>query len=273
MTVNPADFEYIRRFVQQHSAIVLDDTKEYLVTSRLEPLAKRECTGSLDELVRRLRTRAWGDLHSQVVEAMTTNETSFFRDGGPFEALRKEILPALIKRAEPTRQLDIWSAASSSGQEAFSIAMLIDHNFPALAGWKVQVLGTDLAQSMVSRARTGVFKQLEVNRGLPAPMLIKYFEREGLDWKVKDVVRRRTAFHQMSLTDRWTSIPPMDVVFLRNVLIYFDVATKRQILERVRRVLRPDGALFLGSGETTLNLDDNFQPVQFEKTMFYRLKK
>jgi chemotaxis protein methyltransferase CheR len=271
--VNPADFDYIRRFVLQHSAIVLDDTKEYLVTSRLEPLAKREGSNTLDELVRRLKTRAWGELHEQVVEAMTTNETSFFRDGGPFEALRRQILPAIIKRAEATRQLDIWSAASSSGQEAFSIGMLIDHHFPALSSWRVQILGTDLAQSMVQRAREGVFKQLEVNRGLPAPMLVKYFERHGLDWRVKDVVRRRTAFRQMSLTESWTSIPPMDVVFLRNVLIYFDVSTKRQILERVRKVLRPDGVLFLGSGETTLSLDDQFQPVQFEKTLYYQLKK
>jgi len=271
--VNPADFEFIRRFVLQHSAIVLDETKEYLVTSRLEPLAKREVSGSIDELVRRLRTKAWGDLHAQVVEAMTTNETSFFRDGGPFEALRRQILPAIIKRAESTRQLDIWSAASSSGQEAFSIGMLLDHHFPALASWRVQILGTDLASSMVQRARAGVFKQLEVNRGLPAPMLIKYFEREGIDWKIKDVIRRRTTFQQMSLTEPWTSVPKMDVVFLRNVLIYFDVSTKRQILERVRRVLRPDGALFLGSGETTLNLDDHFQPVQFEKTIYYQLKR
>jgi len=271
--VNPADFEFIRRFVLQHSAIVLDETKEYLVTSRLEPLAKREVSGSIDELVRRLRTKAWGDLHTQVVEAMTTNETSFFRDGGPFEALRRQILPAIIKRAESTRQLDIWSAASSSGQEAFSIGMLLDHHFPALGNWRVQILGTDLAAGMVQRARAGVFKQLEVNRGLPAAMLIKYFEREGIDWKIKDVIRRRTTFQQMSLTEPWTSIPQMDVVFLRNVLIYFDVSTKRQILERVRRVLRPDGALFLGSGETTLNLDDRFQPVQFEKTIYYQLKR
>lgn len=271
--MNPSDFEFIRRFVLQHSAIVLDETKEYLVTSRLEPLAKREGSGSIDELVRRLKTRAWGDLHAQVVEAMTTNETSFFRDGGPFEALRRQILPGLIKRAEPTRQLDIWSAACSSGQEAFSIGMLIDHNFPALASWRVKILGTDLALGMVQRARGGIFKQLEVNRGLPAAMLIKYFERSGVDWRIKDSIRGRTAFHQMSLTEPWTTIPQMDVVFLRNVLIYFDVSTKRQILERVRRVLRPDGALFLGSGETTLNLDDNFYPVQFEKTIYYQLKR
>jgi chemotaxis protein methyltransferase CheR len=271
--VNPADFDYIRRFVRQHSAIVLDETKEYLVTSRLEPLARREGTGSLDELVRRLKAHAWGDLHAQVVEAMTTNETSFFRDGGPFEALRREILPPIVKRALATRQLDIWSAASSSGQEAYSIAMLLDHHFPALTSWKIQILGTDLALTMIQRARAGLYKQLEVNRGLPAPMLVKYFERDGVDWKVKDTIRRRTSFQQMSLTERWTAIPPMDVVFMRNVLIYFDIATKRQILERVRRVLRPDGVLFLGSGETTLNIDDSFQPVQFEKTMFYRLRR
>jgi len=179
-------------------------------------------------------------------------------------------LPALIKRAEPTRQLDIWSAASSRGQEAFSVAMLIDHHFPALSSWRVQILGTDLAQSMVQRAREGVYKQLEVNRGLPAPMLIKYFERHGLDWRVKEAVRRRTAFRQMSLTESWTSIPPMDVVFLRNVLIYFDVETKRRILARVRRQLKPGGWLFLGSAETTLNIDESFLRVAVERGHAYQ---
>jgi chemotaxis protein methyltransferase CheR len=270
--MNRAEFDYLRRLIRDRSAIFLDDSKEYLVRARLEPVARRHGLSSLAELVHRLQTNLPGELHGDVVEAMTTNETSFFRDTEPFETLRREILPPLIKSREKTRRLDIWSAACSSGQEAYSIAMLIDHHLPALAGWKTSILGTDLARGVVERARNAVFSQIEVGRGLPAPMLARYFEREGTDWRLRADIARRVTFRQMNLTDPWHDVPQMDVVFMRNVLIYFDVDVKRTMLDRVAKVLRPDGALLLGAGETTINLDSRYQAVHAGKTVYYRLK-
>lgn len=269
--MNAADFDYVRQIVKDRAAIALDDTKQYLVQSRLEPLAHKLCGGSIDELVRRMRAQPFGELHGKVVEAMTTNETYFFRDNSPFEALRKTVLPPLLKRAETTRALNIWSAACSSGQEAYSLAMLLDTHFPATASWNVQILGTDISAGMVKRAQEGIYSQLEVNRGLPAPMLVKYFDRHGMDWRVKDSLRRRTSFRTLNLLDGLSDIPRMDVIMLRNVLIYFEKPVKEAIVARIRKILRPDGALFLGAGETMFNIDATFASVQAEKTVFYRL--
>jgi chemotaxis protein methyltransferase CheR len=270
--MNSADFDYVRKLVRDSAAISLDDTKQYLVQSRLEPLAVKVCGGSMEELLRQLRAQPRGELHTRVVEAMTTNETYFFRDNSPFEALRKAVLPAVIKRAESSKVLTIWSAACSSGQEAYSVAMMLDTYFPTLAGWSIQIVGTDFSSAMVKRAQQGLFTQLEVNRGLPAPMLIKYFERDRLEWKLKEAIRRRVTFRQMNLLDTHYDLPRLDIVFLRNVLIYFDKAIKEAIVGRVHRLLRPDGALFLGAGETMFNIDDRFSAVQAEKTLYYRPK-
>jgi chemotaxis protein methyltransferase CheR len=270
--MNAADFDFVRKIVRDGAAISLDDSKQYLVQSRLEPLAAKVCGGSVDELLRRLRGAPHGELHTKVIEAMTTNETYFFRDNSPFEALRKVVLPVLLKRAESTKALTIWSAASSSGQEAYSIAMLLDTYFPALAGWSVQIVGTDISSAMVRRAQDGIFTQLEVNRGLPAPMLVKYFERDRLEWKLKEPIRRRVTFRQMNLLDARYDLPRLDVVFLRNVLIYFEKPVKEAIVSRIHKLLRPDGAVFLGAGETMFNIDDRFTAVQAEKTLYYRPK-
>lgn len=272
MAINPNDFAQICKLVLSRSAIVLEAGKEYLVESRLVPLAKRRGYDSLEALCAELRTNRVQGLTEAVVEAMTTNETSFFRDLHPFDALKKEILPTLIESRSNERRLRIWSAASSSGQEIYSIGMLVRESFPQLATWDVKYLATDLSTEMVARSEQGLYSQLEVNRGLPATHLIKYFTKDGVHWQIKPELRQAIEFRALNLAEEWRAIPDMDVVFLRNVLIYFSAETKKAILARLRRVLRPDGFLFLGSAETTLNLDDEFERVQIDKASCYRLR-
>ncbi len=272
MGLLPAEFDFIRGLIEAHSAIVLEPGKEYLVESRLIPLSKREGYPGLTEMFADLKLNRKAGLRDKVVEAMTTNETSFFRDLHPFEAMKKHVLPELMQSRASERRLRIWSAASSSGQEIYSLVMLMRESFPALSTWKLELLATDLSTEMVARCQQGLFSQLEVNRGLPAPYLIKYFVKDGIHWQIKPELKQSIEFRQMNLAEEWKTIAPMDVVFLRNVLIYFSGDTKKQILGRLRRVLRQDGSLFLGAAETTLNLDDEFERVPIDKTSCYRLR-
>jgi chemotaxis protein methyltransferase CheR len=268
------DYTFIRDLVRSQSAIVLEPAKAYLIDSRLGPVAKSEGLPGLRQLVTRLRGGD-GLLQRKVVEALTTNETSFFRDIHPFDALRKQVLPELVKSRTTTKLLNVWSAACSTGQEPYSLAILIRENFPALNdGWRVRILATDLATRVLDRARAGTFSQLEINRGLPAALSLKYFRREGLEWIANDSIRQMIEFREMNLATPWPSLGQMDVIFLRNVLIYFDMDTKKEILRKVRGILRPDGCLFLGAAETTLNLDDAFERVPLEKVGgCYRARK
>lgn len=272
MALSDGDFQYISTLVREQAAIVLEKGKEYLVESRLAPLARQEGFDSIGDLVARLSSRPLNDLHSKVVEAMTTNETSWFRDIHPFEALNKVIVPEFMKKREAERSLYIWCAACSSGQEPYSIAILLREHFPALESWRVKIIACDFSNEMVEYARQGRYSQLEVNRGLAAPLLVKYFNRNGLEWQLKDEVRRMVEIQQMNLIEPWPPLPSMDVIFLRNVLIYFDMATKKAILERLHNLLKPDGYLFLGGAETTFHIDDSFERVQLEKTIGYRLR-
>ena len=270
--VSDRDFEYIRQLIRERSGIVLGDEKRYLVESRLAPVVQTHDLASLGEFVRQLRIRPFGSLHRQVVEAMTTNETSFFRDRHPFEVLRKNILPELIERRANVRQLRIWCAACSSGQEPYTIAMLLREHFPELATWSVQLLGTDLDTAILTRAREGRYSQLEVNRGLPAPFLVKFFEKTGSNWQIKRSVRDMVQMEQLNLTGTWPSMPTWDIVFMRNVLIYFGVDNKKLILGRVRQSMKSDGYLFLGGAETTMNLDLEFERAPLAKAGCYRLR-
>jgi chemotaxis protein methyltransferase CheR len=206
-----------------------------------------------------------------VVEAMTTNETTFFRDVYPFDALRDQLIPELMQRRAAQRQLVIWSGACSTGQEPYTIAMLLREHFPALTAWQVRILATDLSSEVLDRAKTGRYSQAEVNRGLPATFLVKYFRKHGVEWQIVDEIRRMVEFSELNLNEAWSRVPPCDLVFMRNVLIYFDVETKRTILGKLRRVIRPDGYHFLGGAETTMNLDDMYQRIAFGKTGYYRL--
>jgi len=270
LTLDQPTFEYIRRLVLERSAITLEPTKEYLVESRLLPLARQKGLASLNDLVARLRSQPYGALHAEVVEAMTTNETSFFRDVHPFDALKNDVLPPLVAARTARRTLNIWSAASSTGQEAYSIAILLAEHFPQLSDWNVQIIGSDLSQRVLTRAETGEFTQLEVNRGLPAALLVKRFEKQGLHWRIKPEIRRRVRFMKLNLIEPWPVLPTFDVVFLRNVLIYFAPETKRQILQNLQRRMAADGVLFLGGAETTLGIDDSWERVSHGKASSYR---
>lgn len=251
-------FEYVRDFVRTEAGIVIEAGKEYLVESRLTPIAKSEGLGSIDALVNSLRSSTRTELHRKVVDAMTTNETTFFRDIDPFEVLKTEILPKLIHARRATRRLNIWYAASSTGQEPYSVSLLLREHFPELADWTIDQIGTDISRKALERAKAGKYSQLEVNRGMPAHLLLKYFEKKGLDWQLKDPIRSMVRFQEMNLNGAWSVPGPFDLVFIRNVMIYFDVQAKKTILNKIRGLLRPDGYLFLGAAETTMGLDDRF---------------
>ncbi|HEY8340451.1 MAG TPA: protein-glutamate O-methyltransferase CheR [Egibacteraceae bacterium] len=270
-TLTAGDFEFVRALVHEHAAIVLEPSKTYLVESRLAPLVRAIGADSIGDLVARLRTgHDAQQLRRRVVDAMTTNETSWYRDLSPFEALETTILPQLIAARQETRALNIWSAACSSGQEPYSVAMLLRERFPQLAGWNVRIIATDISAEMLGRAAAGTYSQLEVNRGLPSAHLVKYFTRRGASWQIRDDIRAMVEFRAMNLAQPWGFLPPIDVLLLRNVLIYFDVATKREILRRAREVLRPDGYLLLGTAETTLSIDDAFTRVTVGRTTVYQ---
>ena len=272
MAVSLDNFEYMRRLLQQRSAIVLAANKTYLVETRLLPLARREKLDGVDALIDKLRLSPGGRLLQEVVEALTTNETSFFRDGAPFNILGDTVLPELTERRAAVRTLNIWSAGCASGQEPYTIAMLWRDRFAHLGNWRVNLLATDISNEMLERARKGRYTQLEVDRGLPAEHCAKYFRQEGDDWLIDERLRTMVEFRLLNLIGNWPRLPPMDVVFMRNVLVYFDMPTKQEILKRVRTVLRPDGYLFLGGTETTLMIDDAFDRVSTSSGSYYSLK-
>jgi chemotaxis protein methyltransferase CheR len=266
------EFDYIRHVVREQSALVLEPGKEYLVESRLQILANREGVASIQDLVRRLRSDSSGKLQRKLVDAMITAETSFFRDVRPFEGLKKIVLPEVLDRRASHRSLNLWCAASAAGQEPYSIAMLLLESFPLLSSWSVRFMASDLSRDLLARAREGKYSQLEVNRGLPAALLVKYFRKVGRDWQIHDRVRNMVEFAEINLAKPWPSLPSMDIIFMRNVLIYFDEETRKNILGRVRNLLRPDGHLFLGGSETTINLDEAFEPVTADATLCFRVR-
>lgn len=273
MSLAPLDFEYLRTLMKDHSAIVLDSGKEYLAETRLAPLVSEHGCSSLQEFVSLLKGQAFNGLHRKVLDAMTNNETWFFRDAHPFAALTSVVLPELIEARKLRREVVIWSAACSSGQEPYSIAMSVREHFN-LRDWKFTILATDFSSTVLERAKAGCYRQMEVNRGLPAKLLTKYFVQQGLQWGLKPEILRMVDFRLLNLAQPWGStIPSVDIVFLRNVLIYFDIPTRKSILERVRRVLAPDGFLFLGCAETTLNLDTQFERVLAGNYVCYKLKE
>lgn len=271
-TLNHCDFDYIRELVHRHTAIILDKDKKYLVESRLMPVAYEEGLASIQELIRRLQAQTNAKLLRRVTEALTTNETYFFRDNHPFEALKSQILPEILANLRGGGRLSIWSAACSSGQEPYSIAMLIQEYFPQLVNAGLRIYSTDLSSEMLSRASEGLFSDLEVSRGLPSTFLAKYFERRAQGgWQIKQDIRDMVDFRQLNLAERWPPLPGMDLIFMRNVLIYFEVETKKQILAKARQLLKPRGYLFLGTSETLLNLDNAFQRVIINNSTCYQL--
>jgi chemotaxis protein methyltransferase CheR len=266
MALPAPDFAFVSQMVRQRSAIDLQPGKEYLVESRLAPIARSLGEKDVAGVVARLR-RGDGPLAEQVVDALTTNETSFFRDSHPFQAFTRHLLPEVARNQ---RSVTIWSAACSSGQEAYSLAMLLLDWLPAHPDVTARIIGTDISERMVTRAREGRFSQLEVNRGLPAQYLVKHFDQVGRDWVVREGVRALTRFERGNLALPPVGLPTCDIVFLRNVLIYFDPQTKRTVLGHVRRQLRPGGYLVLGGAESTINLDPAFQRVDMGKAAVFQ---
>ena len=270
--VSPGDFRYVCELIKDEAAIVLEDGKEYLVETRLAPVAKSEGFHSLAELIAKLRYQAPAPLVKKVVNAMTTNETSFYRDMHPFKALQTVIIPELIQARTAARSLNIWSAACSTGQEPYSLVMMFKDHFPQLATWHNYLLATDLCTDALDKAKSGLFRQIEVNRGLPAPQLMKHFAKTAGEWFIREDLRKMIDFREMNLACPWPPIPQMDLVLLRNVMIYFNNDTKRSILERVARLLKPDGYLMLGASETTWGVEDSFERIMIGNTTVFKRK-
>lgn len=273
MPIATSDFDIIRQLVYRRAAIVLEPGKEYLVESRMGTVLRRHRLDSISDLVLSLHGPTARAMEDEIVDAMTTNETSFFRDHHPFDTLRKDVLPEIIARKAASRTLDIWCGASSSGQEPYSIAMTLKEGFGAqIAGWRVKILATDICQEMLDKAKHGAYSELEINRGLPAPLMVKYFQRVGLQWQLKPEVREMVEFRKLNLVGPWGALPSFDVVFLRNVLIYFDTDTKRKILAQIRQSMAPHAMLFLGGAETVINFAEDFEIVRLGRTVVYRVR-
>jgi chemotaxis protein methyltransferase CheR len=265
--VTPADYEYLRRFLKERSGLDLATDKQYLVESRLAPLARRASLPGIADLVQKIRSSD-GQLATDVVEAMTTNETFFFRDKVPFDHLRGSILPGLARAREARKSLRIWSAASSTGQEPYSIAMCVKEMAATFAGWRIEIVATDLSQEVLEKSRSGIYSQFEVQRGLPIQLLVKYFVQTGETWQLNADIRAMVQFRQLNLLQDFSHLGTFDVIFCRNVLIYFDQDTKVVTFERMAKCLDADGSLLLGAAESVVGVTDAFRPVADRRGLY-----
>jgi chemotaxis protein methyltransferase CheR len=271
-SLGPDEFSSIRQFIYDKASIVLEDDQHYLVESRLAPVMEREGVHTFRHLIDQLQHPSSETLRCRVVNAITTNETYFFRDVKPFNVLRDSVLPQLIERRRIERQLRIFFGGCSSGQEPYSVAMMLRHNFPALDDWDLRLTAVDISGEVIRRAIEGSYTQFEVNRGLPAALLVKYFERQGLHWRVKQPIREMIEFRQASMTDIFSQLNDIDIVFLRNILIYFDEKTRRFLLQRVEHVLRSDGYLIMGAAEAPIFYSSAFETFPGDCSNIYCLK-
>ena len=266
--MTPLDYEFLRKFLKERSGLDLSPDKQYLVESRLIPLARRAGLPGIAEIVQKMKGGSEA-LISDVVEAMTTNETFFFRDKLPFENLRETIIPMMLQARASRRVLRIWCAASSTGQEPYSIAMCLKEMGSALAGWRIEILATDLSQGVLEKSKAGIFSQFEVQRGLPIQMLVKHFTQVGELWQLNADIRAMVQHRQLNLLQDFSHLGTFDVIFCRNVLIYFDQDTKAGIFDRLARVIEPDGVLTLGAAESVVGISDAFKPFP-ERRGLYR---
>jgi len=267
--VSPLDFDFLRRLLHERSGLVLPAEKQYLAESRLLPLARRHGLTSLGELIAKLReAQAEAPLVTEVVEAMTTNETFFFRDKIPFDHLRDTIMPSLIAARAKEKRIRIWCTAASSGQEPYSIAMTLKSMGAALAGFRIDILATDLSMEVLERARHGLYSQFEVQRGLPIHLLVKFFSKEGEMWQVAPELRGMVQFRPLNLLKDFSPLGMFDIVFCRNVLIYFDQDSKIGVFNRVAKQMSDDGFLVLGAAETVVGLTDAFKPVVDKRGLY-----
>ncbi|MFI5099676.1 MAG: CheR family methyltransferase [Actinomycetes bacterium] len=270
MSVSTGDFDYVRELLHRRTGIALEPDKAYLVDSRLLPVARAHGMSDVSTLVQHLRGVPGGPVVDDSLDALSTNETSWLRDGEPFQVIVRDVLPQLMKLRNDTRSLTFWSAACSTGQEPYSLAMMVEDLLVG-SGWTYRVAATDISGAALRRAEEGLYRQLEINRGLPASMLVRHFTHEGTGWRVSDDLRRRITFTRSNLVEDPPPVARADVVLMRNVLIYFDVPTRQRVLERVRKVLAPGGVLLLGAAETTLGLSEGWLRTTHGRTTINRL--
>jgi len=266
--VTPQDFDYLRKLLRERSGLVLSAEKQYLAESRLLPVARRHGMTTLAELVGKIKAADTAPLTVQVVEAMTTNETFFFRDKLPFEHFRDTVLPALVTARARDKRIRIWCAAASTGQEPYSLAMTIKGLGAKLAGYRFEILATDLSDEVLSRARAGIYSQFEVQRGLPIQQLVKYFSQVGETWQIAPEIRAMVQFRSINLLKDFSALGRFDLIFCRNVLIYFDQETKIGVLNRLARMMPGDGFLALGAAETVVGLTDAFKPMADKRGLY-----
>lgn len=264
------DFEFLSRLLKERSGLVVTKDKVYLLETRLMPVARRSGLKDLDELVQKLRTGRDDKLLTDVTEAMTTNESLFFRDTRPFDIFRDNVLPGMMKARATQRKIRIWSAACSSGQEPYSLAILLKENQAKVTGWRFDIVATDLSKEIVAKAKAGLYTQFEVQRGLPIQLLVKYFKQTGDKWQIDAGLRSMVQYGEFNLLTHPRSLGQFDVVFCRNVLIYFDQPTKKKVLDGIADVMTKDGILYLGGAETVLGVTDRFKPVQGLRGVYQR---
>ncbi len=262
------DFDFICQILKARSGLLLTNDKAYLLESRLLPVARKWKLASFDDLVRLIRTKNDEAVIRDVVEAMTTNESFFFRDTKPFDQFKQICMPALLKARAAQKTIRIWSAACSSGQEAYSLAMILSEMGSALNGWKIDIVGTDLSVEILTRAKEGLYSQFEVQRGLPITLLVKYFQQTGDRWKLSDTIRNKVQYREWNLLSDPVSLGKFDIVYCRNVLIYFDQPTKAKVLTGIAKQMPEDGFLFLGGAETVLGISDKFQLLPGQRGIY-----
>ncbi len=267
--MTPAEFEFLRDMLKSRSGLVVGEEKRYLLESRLLPVAREEGMESLGDLSRALMAAGSEPLRVKVTQAMTINESFFYRDKTPFENFREIMVPAMISsRRSMTRNLKIWCAAASTGQEPYSLAIEIQELESQLRGWKTSIIGTDLCEEVLEKAKAGLYSQFEVQRGLPIQLLVKYFKQTGSMWQIDSAIRSMVDYRHFNLLDDYAALGTFDIIFCRNVLIYFDPPTKREILARMAKRLQPDGYLVLGAAETVIGISDDFQPVPDSRGLY-----
>jgi chemotaxis protein methyltransferase CheR len=266
--VTPPDYEYLRKLLRDHSGLDLSADKQYLIESRLLPLSRKAGLSGISELVQKMKAGS-ASVTTQVVEAMTTNETFFFRDKTPFDHFRASIMPEILAARAGRKSIRIWCAAGSTGQEPYSLAMCLKEMGATLAGWRVEIIATDLSQEVLEKSKAGIYSQFEVQRGLPIQMLVKYFKQNGELWQINADIRAMVQHRQLNLLHDFSQLGTFDVIFCRNVLIYFDQDTKINIFNRLAKITEADGFLVLGAAETVVGLTDVFRPYP-ERRGLYR---
>ncbi len=264
------NFTFLAQFLKDESGLIITEQKAYLVESRLVPVARKRGFADLDDLVVAVRCKKDAELNNGVVEAMTTNESFFFRDIQPFESLKNTVLPQIVRvrKAANAKKIRIWSAACSSGQEPYTIAMILKENPAILQGLDVEIIGTDISSEILEKAREGIYSQFEAQRGLPILLLMKYFTQVGEHWQINEEIRSGVQLHHANLLQDLSRYGKFDVVFCRNVLIYFEAPTKAEVLGRIRSMMSDDGYLFLGAAETVVGISDRFKTLQGERGVY-----